>query len=207
MAKVLPNGAEVKYDSYEEYVERQDARSHDYDCPNCLKLNMENMDVFVKAVGKRPKRVLDIGCRDAGWFETFGRMGMDCSGIDVSPKSVKYASSMGRDVRLGDADKIAEIFKDDELFDLILSSHSFEHFLKPDKVMRQCRKVMTDDGHMIIRLPNQGGKIKGTKFDHVKAYLREELIEIFKNAGFAVFFETTELQNKDEWYFILRKQQ
>ena len=59
MAKIIENGKRVKYSSYEEYVKIQDSRYHDYDCPNCLKMNMKLIDI-IRKMGIDFKHILDV---------------------------------------------------------------------------------------------------------------------------------------------------
>ncbi len=199
MAKIIENGKRIKYDNYEEYVKIQDSRYHDYDCPKCLKQNMDLLNIL-NNFKIEFKNLLDIGCRDAAYFDLLKDKGVDCYGIDISERSVGYAKSKGRNVLLGDAVNLSSYF--DKKFDLIISCHSFEHLLKPEKVLEECSKVLDDDGHMAIRIPNEGDKIKSTKtMAHVRAYSQKDLTKILSNFK-TLHFSTTE---SNEFIIIIKK--
>ena len=201
MAKMIENGKRVKYSSYEEYVKIQDSRYHDYDCPNCLKKNMK-LIAIIRNMGIDFKSILDIGCRDAAYFDEMKKQQINCTGIDISPRSVKYASSKGRSVFMEDAVNLSSLFK--EKFDLIMSCHSFEHLLKPEKVLEECYKILKKNGHLAIRMPNEGNKIRNTTTKaHVRAYTEKDLRKIFANTKFSILKLKTIPSN--EFIIILKK--
>ena len=202
MAHLNKDRSKTVYDNYDEYVNAQDARSHDYDCPNCLEINKKNLETFQKLTGYLPAKMLDIGCRDAGWFPFFGSKGIQCTGVDISPKSVKYAKSMGRDVRLVDASNLLDVV--DEEYDFILSNHSFEHILNPLEMLQSCHKVLSSDGYMVVRLPDEKGVVGDVKnFAHVEAFKEHRLVSLFKKAGF-VLNHNIRVDGHD-WFFVLQK--
>ena len=190
-------GSKIEYESYEEYVERQNSKYHEYDCPNCLKMNLQNMGEALKV---RPgiKTVLDLGSRDSAYFDVMAEKGIICKGIDITPKSVKYARSKGRDVILGDSANVSDYFK--EKFDLILSNHSFEHFLFHNKVLQECRKLLSDSGILLIRLPDESSGFRNTDTLHTQIFSRKGLIELFESNGFSVI---SSLNYPTEFFFIL----
>tara|TARA_Y100000034_G_scaffold135607_1_gene208237 strand:- start:391 stop:996 length:606 start_codon:yes stop_codon:yes gene_type:complete len=201
VAKIIEDGKRVKYSSYEEYVKIQDSRYHDYDCPNCLKMNMKLIDI-IRKMGIDFKHILDIGCRDAAYFDKMKKQQISCTGVDISPRSVKYALSKGRNVSIGDAVNLSSLFK--ERFDLIISCHSFEHLLKPEKVLKECYKVLTKDGHLAIRMPNEGDKIRNTTTKaHARAYTEKDLRRIFGSTKFSIL--KLEIIPSNEFIAILKK--
>lgn len=201
MAKLVDGGKRTEYENYQEYVNIQDSRFHDYDCPNCLSLNVNNI-AEIRNRGIKFSNLLDIGCRDFAWADQLTKEGIVCKGIDISPRSVEYARSMGRDVTLGDAVNLSTLFSDK--FDLILSNHNLEHLLEPKKVLEECFKVISENGRMLIKCPNEGNKIKDTKtFAHVRTFTDTELTEMVTSVGFVI--EHFEITSSNEFFLILKK--
>jgi len=74
------------------------------------------------------KRVLDIGC---GFGEYMQRFGSGSVGITATPEEVAYGASIGRDIRLGNAEKLEELLSPNECFVVFWANNIFEHLLSP----------------------------------------------------------------------------
>lgn len=201
MAKLSDDGRRSEYSSYDEYVNIQDSRYHDYDCPNCLALNMDNVMELDKR-GIVFTNLLDVGCRDAAYFDNLEKRNIKCTGIDISPRSVEYSKSKNRNVILGDVNNLKNLVQ--EKFDVIISNHSLEHFLNADIAMVECYNILNDGGYILIKIPNEGKKLKNnSRFDHVRTFTGEELRKLVEDANFKV--EVFELNNKNEFFVLARK--
>ena len=202
MAKLIDGGKRTQYDSYDEYIERQDSRFHDYDCPNCLANNNINIADLRKR-GIKFSSLLDVGCRDAGYFDALMKEGVKCKGVDISPRSIEYTKSKGRDVVLGDVSNLSGMFK--EKFDLIVSNHTLEQFLEPERAMKECFKVLSDNGHVMLKLPNEGPVVTDvTNYAHVRTFSEKELKDMLVACGFE-FFHFELVKKANEFYVILKK--
>lgn len=202
MARLINNGSKTQYDSYQEYVDCQDSRSHNYDCPNCLGLNQTNVQQALKA-GIKFTKLLDVGCRDAAYFDDLTANGIECIGVDVSPTSVAYSKSKGRNVILTDVAEMSGKLPANH-FDLLISNHSLEHFLDPLSSLRECYKVTAPGGYILIKLPNEGNVIKDTKYyAHVQTFNEPILRDLLTQSGFTVVH--FELVTKNTEFFILGK--
>lgn len=202
MAKYTDDKKRILYESYKEYVGKQDARSHDYDCLNCLRINMTNVNIALE-LNPYILFVLDIGSRDSAYFDEIGKSGIICKGIDISPKSVEYAKSKNRDVVLGDAKDISQIFKDHK-FDLIISCHTLEHFLEPKKIIKSCYDLLKNNGLILIRLPDEGPEIRDVRllYAHTRTWTWNEVSTLLTESGFLKVAEKREFQNE---IFIIAK--
>ncbi len=198
MAEII-DGNRLKYASYQEYVHHQDLRAHTTDDESCRALNLQNWEIFLRETKAQPRTLLDIGCRDACWFDDFAKAGLDCTGVEISKTSAAYARSKGRKVINMDAGHMN--FAADQ-FDLILSNHSFEHLLDPVEVLRKCRTYLRSTGYMLIRFPFEDHLVAKPYMSHVRAYNRSLAESIFRQAGFqVVYFQPI----KKDGLFILRK--
>ncbi len=106
------------------------------------------------------KRVLDIGCSQGIASILLGRAGHEVVGVDVDPKAVEYASA--------ELEKEPEPVRnsvtfqriepgplpfDDASFDTVLFGEVIEHLAHPEQVLRDLRRVLTDDGRIVLTTP------------------------------------------------------
>jgi 2-polyprenyl-3-methyl-5-hydroxy-6-metoxy-1,4-benzoquinol methylase len=196
MAHYNENKSKVIYNSYDEYVEKQNARFHDYDCPNCLKININNVNIAL-SVNPQIKSILDIGSRDSAYFDEMSKKGIKCVGIDISKKSVDYAISKGRKVFLGDAINIDTIFIDHK-FDLIISCHTLEHFINPEEIMKKSFDLLNNKGIILIRLPDEGDKIRDERklFAHTRTWSWDQVKNLLIKIGFKIVKECRDFKNE-----------
>lgn len=101
----------------------------------------------------RPKKVLDVGCA-SGWFlnEVAGVYPeAKYYGVDVYEDAVKYGNRTYKQLNLevSDAHKLPYISK---TFDLVICTEVLEHVIDPDNVLKEIKRVLTDDGVAIIEM-------------------------------------------------------
>lgn len=97
-------------------------------------------------------RLLEIGCYTAKLAELLPR-NIDYVGVDFDEKAVKIARDKGLNVRKVNFDSEGLEFK--EKFDIIVAAEIIEHLLDPDKMMKQIKGLIKDDGAVLISLPNE----------------------------------------------------
>ncbi|MCK5632576.1 class I SAM-dependent methyltransferase, partial [bacterium] len=108
---------------------------------------------YVKKYKKKGK-ILDIGC-GIGRFLNFAKNDFSVFGTEISKKAVRLADNKySIKITLGDFDKIDF---DDEKFDVITLWHSLEHVLFPGKTLTKIRSLLSEDGVLIIAVPNDDG--------------------------------------------------
>jgi len=130
-----------------------------------------------KDIGK-PLNVLDVGCGD-GTVTQYIANCLDeqdkLLGLDYDPlriKRLKDKLNMPIEVIKGDA--TAMPFKD-KFADIIIMHHVLEHISEDRKVLQELRRVLKDDGYIIIGVPNEGdwdGKI--LRLVHKRMYNPQE---------------------------------
>lgn len=105
---------------------------------------MEYVEAYLGKKGAN-KRILDVGCGEGVLVEKYYKEGMDIIGLD------KFFSSDF--IIRGDITKMP--FKS-ERYDLVLCLDVIEHlnFDEQEKALIEIRRVLRDDGHLLIAIPN-----------------------------------------------------
>jgi glycosyltransferase involved in cell wall biosynthesis/ubiquinone/menaquinone biosynthesis C-methylase UbiE len=143
---------------------------------------MEYFTEKIKEIKKelnRPLIVLDIGCGDGTVTKFISNSINDedtLFGLDSDQLRLKrLMSKMKISVILGNATNIP--FKD-KFADIITLHHVLEHIPEDIKVLQEMKRVLKDDGYIIIGVPNEGdwdGKI--LRFVHRRMYNPKENLE------------------------------
>jgi SAM-dependent methyltransferase len=102
----------------------------------------------------RGKRVLDIACGEGYGTAALAACGAaGVVGVDVSPEACAHARrKYGIDARVGQGECIP---LPDASLDLVVSFETVEHLTDPAAFVRECRRVLHDDGTLIISTPNR----------------------------------------------------
>jgi len=134
------------------YVLSQENTSTGSDDTRHIERNKECINEILR-FSPSVRSLLDVGCREALAERLCAKLGIKYLGVDISPSSVKFAKSQGRNVVQGDIHKISEIVE--EKFDSIISVHSLEHCHDPIKVLKECNACLSDGGYIAVRVPVQ----------------------------------------------------
>ncbi len=142
--------------------------------------------------------LLDVGC-GTGWAlgEAARRTGGkgDFWGVDMSPKMIEkakenFAGKANFHFLQATADAIP---LGDSLFDSIICTNSFHHYLHPEKALREMHRLLKPGGKVLILDP-VADTLLIRLFDvvarlidraHVKIYSTEEFKQLMNSAGFA----------------------
>lgn len=100
----------------------------------------------------RAKRMLDFGTGTGYFLNYMKSRGYDVKGIEISEK----ARTFGKENFGLDLFHPEKIFDQDFANDFSYISfwHVLEHVYNPQRVMKRLRELMTDDGVMVVALPN-----------------------------------------------------
>ena len=120
-------------------------------------------------------RVLDIGC-GIGDFLAY-RPGT--VGVDVNVYAVEWCIKKGLDARLMQTDQLPF---DENKFESIVLDNVLEHIADPIVLLREIRRVLTNDGRLIVGVPG----LRGYECDpdHKVFYNETALDELMNNNGF-----------------------
>lgn len=126
-------------------VEQHERRSAD-----AARLLPARIEEYQRLVGRKIERVLEVGCGDAAWAESYLRSGIYYEGIEILPELVNFAQKRGLPVRL------QEFSAHESLrgFDVIYASQVVEHVSRPADFFRHAYDLLNPGGILHIDVPN-----------------------------------------------------
>lgn len=149
---------------------------------------------FQRIVGKRTGKLLDVGCGKGLLLKLLKESGWEVIGTELSKESAKYANEvLGLKVFNQD---IEECNFTDESFDLITFFHSLEHLINPLSTLKTIRRLLKDDGLLIVEVPRFHSlyfKIFKDKWFHLDVprhlfhFDDQTLEKLLTTSGFKVF--------------------
>jgi len=100
-------------------------------------------------------RMLDIGCLDGTFSMLLGESisAKEIYGADISEENVKNAQGKGCKAVVFDMDS-GKLPLADASFELIHAGDVIEHLYNPDNLLREIRRLLSDEGICIITTPN-----------------------------------------------------
>lgn len=114
-------------------------------------------------------KILDIGFGNCNYLEEFRALGLECYGIDGSFVNVQNAIEKGFNAKQANFNE--KLPFDDNEFDVIFSSHVFEHLESPFFTLTEIYRILKPSGKVIICVPLEFSlylKLKGDNYfrDH-----------------------------------------
>jgi ubiquinone/menaquinone biosynthesis C-methylase UbiE len=103
---------------------------------------------LVKSKKKEIINYLELGCNDGMVCYFLNLMKKKAVGIDIDSKSFDKQATMSG-TRLIKMDASDLHFEDDQ-FDFIYSYNAFEHFLEPEKTLREAIRVVKKNGYLFL---------------------------------------------------------
>ena len=103
------------------------------------------------------REILDIGCSagDVGAALKTRQGQVRVTGIEIDPKMAEAAKTKLDQVIVGDIESLAVPFRDKQ-FDVIVFADVLEHLREPKKLLLRAKQWLSDDGLMIVSIPNIG---------------------------------------------------
>src|SRR6266511_4202337 len=102
------------------------------------------------------KTVLDIASGEGYGTNLLASKAKFVYGVDLSEEAVKHASKLygegNKKFLIGNVTQIP--LKDNEV-DLVVSFETIEHVHEHDKMLQECKRVMKEDGILIISTPDK----------------------------------------------------
>jgi SAM-dependent methyltransferase len=144
-----------------------------------------------------PRAFLDVGCATGMLLAWMKGRGWQVQGVDVCRESAEYGERV-RGVRIR-AGTLEEARFADGSFSVVHFSHLIEHVDDPRAFLQEARRVLRDDGLVVIATPNIGGfqaRLFGARWrsaivDHLVLFSRQTLRRMLAETGFAVEREVT----------------
>ena len=115
----------------------------------------EDLAVMVEAAELRgQERVLDAGCGAGHTACSFGPRVSEVLALDFSPSMLKQAEKLAEErkltnvrTRLGDVESLPF---PDRAFDLVVSRYSAHHWARPERALREFRRVLRAGGRFVL---------------------------------------------------------
>ncbi len=94
------------------------------------------------------KRVLDLGCGSGVYLEKFGNnsIGVDASIVNLRRLRSKELPGLRADI-------CRRLPFQEGSFDVVFCSHILEHVSSPFDLLKECRRVLKNDGIIIVTVP------------------------------------------------------
>ncbi len=160
--------------------------------------------------------VLDVACGKGNWLLAVDRMRGNPAGIDISQQAIDICKTIlpNGEFHVGSAEALPF---EDKRFDVVSCLGALEHFLHPEKALKEMVRTARDDAIFLLLVPNEGfltrrlGLYKGTAQAEVWEVWRtlEEWDELFQSAGLEVKKRWKDLHvlswswvNAKSWYHI-----
>lgn len=141
---------------YEEYIDLQTGKYGEVKKPEHYKIGQRKcIDFFFKREYDIPfnARILDVGCADGTGVKYLNELGYHfVNGVELNEKKIEVAQKEGLDVVYGDVHKLSELYAENS-FDVIFSSHSFEHCFYPATALLGMKNVAKHDALFFFILP------------------------------------------------------
>uniref|UniRef100_A0A6C0E546 AFP-like domain-containing protein n=1 Tax=viral metagenome TaxID=1070528 RepID=A0A6C0E546_9ZZZZ len=114
------------------------------------------------------KTFLDIGCGEGYTLNNFKNLGFDVLGLDFSDFGItNHNNSLLNNFMSGDIfNNIDILINDNKKFGLINLQNVLEHVIEPIQLMMNIKKLLTKNGILVIRVPND--------FSRLQNYLLEQ---------------------------------
>ncbi|MBI1761014.1 MAG: class I SAM-dependent methyltransferase [Acidobacteria bacterium] len=141
-------------------------------------------------LNRAPGRVLDVGCGDGDFVAHLRPRGWEVHGVEFSAAGCKLARAKGVQVHQGEL-KGANFT--DGHFDVVTIWHVMEHLADPLAEVTEVRRVLRDDGLLVIEVPNIGSptfKLCRERWwlldipRHLQHYTPDTLQKLLQRAGF-----------------------
>lgn len=114
-------------------------------------LHRAQMDFLLYYLVGKTGHLLDVGCGGGEILETAQSAGWLATGVDFDPGAVAGARRKGLSAYAGE---LADLQFSEGFFDLITLSHVIEHVPDPVALLRECRRLLSARGRLLLWTPN-----------------------------------------------------
>ena len=145
--------------------------------------------------------LLDVGCGTGNLLKLISsKYDAELAGVDLTPKMLKIAKIKledKADLKIADSE---ELPFDDNKFDMVICTDSFHHYPHPEKVLAEIKRVLQDEGMLLIADPSAPAPIrqivniyfKLSRSGDVKIYPESDIRKLLEETGFiSIKYEET----------------
>lgn len=196
-----------KYYESKNYISHTDGKKSIFErfYQMAKQINLNNKLELIDQIAKG-KKVLDYGCGVGDFLEHLQKNGYDVLGMEPNDSAKKIAQS-----KIG-TEKVTstELEQNDQKFDIITLWHVLEHIPNLNEIIIQLKNHLTEDGRLIIAVPNHKsydatyyGKYWAA-YDvprHLWHFSATSMNKLFNNFGMKI--ESTHPMKLDSFYVSL----
>ncbi len=106
-------------------------------------------------------KILDLGCGSGLITKEIKKLGYQVRGLDFSQKAVNKATAGGIDARVCDLDE--KIDGQNEEFNVVWAGDIIEHVFDPIGLLKEARRVLKNNGIIIMSIPSDVGLVTRIK--------------------------------------------
>lgn len=141
----------------------------------------------------RSRRALDVASGEGYGTAMLAASGAtEAAGVDIDPATVAHAAARYPDACFVAGDITSLPFEDDS-FELVVSFETIEHVKDPERALDELRRVLADDGLLVISTPNKHQYLVENEF-HEREFKHEEFVELL-----SARFPVVELLLQHNW--------
>jgi 2-polyprenyl-3-methyl-5-hydroxy-6-metoxy-1,4-benzoquinol methylase len=133
------------------YRRRPSSRLGAWLVPLLVRRDRELLGALRFVAKRKDGRLLDVGCGDGAYLTLMSDLGWEVAGVDPDPAGIAVAQQSGLDVHVG---TLADAGFPDSYFDVVTLSHTIEHVHDPVALLRECRRVLSPGGELVVLTPN-----------------------------------------------------
>ena len=167
------------------------------------KFSIINLKDFINV---KNLRILILGCGMGYECDEWKKLGNQVTACDINKKYIKHAKRYADDTFL--CDLMDRIDVDDESYDLIYCSETFEHLLSTQPFLNECKRILKKDGFLVITTDNPcsikniirmvfQNSIYFHTSGHFQYFSPRDMKKLLEKNG----FEVLRTRNIGNWYF------
>jgi SAM-dependent methyltransferase len=139
------------------------------------------------------RRVLDAACGEGYGTNLIAAAGAASAvGIDLDDQTVAHARRRYPSAEFVSGD-VRQLPFEDGAFDLVVSFETIEHVTDPERVLNELRRVLADEGVLLISTPNKTQYLVENEF-HEREFTHQEFAELLNER-----FPNVELLLQQNW--------
>ncbi|GEM_PF-3363307 len=149
----------LRYSDQEEYYLNHLKKQHkaENNKISILGSHHHNLNDFIRnTINRIPagSSILDAGCGMSSWTNVKLRKEYNISGVDGEPDAIAVCKILykGKDYKVGDLYDLKGYKKD--TYDGIIMREVIEHFITPEKAVKEVYRILKPGGYYILTTPN-----------------------------------------------------
>lgn len=136
-------------------------------------------------------RFLDIGCGIGVYVAFMKELGWEAKGLDISQFSTDLGKKEGLDLFCG---TLEEADYPDDYFDMIYMRDVIEHLSEPDKLLKEVRRILKNNGWFFLTTGNAGSIVARLRQeqwfffqkDHIHYFSLKTLKDMVERSGMRI---------------------